>query len=365
MTKTDKLFNSVKQQIIDGIYSPGDKFPGGRKFAAACNISYLTANNILQRLEHEGLLIRYPRKGSFVSMSSVPRTKTAEPLKAGYFVNVKENFFGGFFKELLALTSNHNIYNIPLDMSPTSIATTPEKFQAWMAGIMSKNFNSITIYADRHFPYRELKKYEHLLNQINFIYYDSSAVEFPNANFFTVDMEEVGYLGAKHLFDCGAKNIFLDTIMNLTPSYRIQMGLKHEDHEFMILRGIERAFKEYNMDFWKNFQSFSNRELTESDYIHLMRDKKIDGFFSINNCHFEHICYAAKALDLKMGKNIHCVETSNSIWHNIYTPPVSTISFNETEIARLTAKAIIEKQHGIRVNIKPELVTRSHQGEKS
>ena len=356
MTKTDQLFNYVKQQIKDGVYSPGDKFPGGRDFAHTCNVSYLTANNVLQRLEQEGLLTRYPRKGSFVSIPTPIPDRSNETFKAGYFVDVKENYFGDFFKEVLSLTAAHNIYNIPLDMSPTSLATTPEEFQRWLESTLSKDFNSVTIYADRHFPFKEFKKYEKQIEQINFIYYDSSAIEFPNANYFTIDMEQVGYLGASHLFNCGAKKIFLDTVSNLSTSYRMQMGLKHEDHEFQIIKGIERAFNEYNMDFWKNFKSVPCSSLTESDYIHFMRDEKFDGFFSISNVHFERLYYAAKALNLKMGKNIHCIATGNTCWHNIYTPQVSTISFNGNEFARLTARAMLENLHGERIIIQPTLI---------
>jgi DNA-binding GntR family transcriptional regulator len=76
MTKTEQLFNYVKQQIKDGIYTPGDKFPGGRDFAESCHVSYITANNVLQRLEQEGLLTRYPRKGSFVAApAAIPAEK--------------------------------------------------------------------------------------------------------------------------------------------------------------------------------------------------------------------------------------------------------------------------------------------------
>ena len=356
MTKTDQLFNYVKQQIKDGVYAPGDKFPGGRDFAQSCHVSYLTANNVLQRLEQEGLLTRYPRRGSFVTVPPPVAERSNGTFMAGYFVDVKENYFGDFFKEVLALTAAHNIYNIPLDMSPTSLATQPEKFQNWLESTLSKHFNSVTIYADRHFPFKEFKKYEKQIDQINFIYYDSSAVEFPDANYFTIDMEKVGYLGASHLLKCGAKKIFLDTVSNLSASYRMQMGLKNEDHEFQIIKGIERAFNEYNTDFWKNFKSVPSNSLTESDYIHFMRDEKFDGFFSISNFHFERIYYASKALNLKMGKNIHCIGTCNTSWHNIYTPQVSTISFNGAEFARLTAKAMLEDWHGERIIIQPELI---------
>lgn len=359
MTKTEQLFNHVKQQIKDGIYAPGDKFPGGRDFAESCNVSYITANNVLQRLEQEGLLTRYPRKGSFVAAPAVNPAEKDETFKAGFFVDVKESYFGDFFKQLLTQTAGRNIYNIPLDMSPTSLETPPEKFREWLQNTLNKHFNSVTIYADRHFPFREFKKYEKQIDQINFIYYDSSAIEFPNANYFTVDMEQVGYLGAMHLFKCGAKKIFLDTVSNLSASYRMQMGLKNEDHEFLIIKGIERAFEECNMDFWRNFQSMSSRSLTESDYIRLMRDEKFDGFFSISNFHFERIYYASKALNLKMGKNIHCTGTCNTMWHNIYAPQISTISFNEIEIARLTARAMLENWQGKRISIQPELIEKN------
>ena len=54
-SKTEQLFLAVKQQILDGNYVKGSKFPAGRDFAAHYNVSYLTANNVLKMLENEGL----------------------------------------------------------------------------------------------------------------------------------------------------------------------------------------------------------------------------------------------------------------------------------------------------------------------
>lgn len=355
-SKTDILFNTVRQQILDGIFVNGEKFPAGREFAAQHNVSYLTANNVLKKLEDNGLLRRYPRKGTFVALPSVTVEKSDTTFKAGYFVGINVSYFGRFFRELLKLTAPHDIFNIPIDMTPTNINTAPEEYEQWLQDIFSKRYNSITVYADRHFPFKELKKYENDVEQINFIFYDSSAIPFPHANRFIVDLEQTGYIGAMHLFNQGATKIFMSTVSNLSSSYRIQMGLKTEDHEFLIMKGIERAFEEKNIDFWKNFKACEHANITESDLIKFIRDEKFNGFFSLSNFHMESIFYAAKALNLKMGKDIFCVETGNSVWNNIYAPPISSISFNEKEIARLTARAMIEKWHGERIIVKPEII---------
>ena len=355
-TKTEHLLTSVKQQILNGEYACGDKFPAGRDFAARFNISYITANNVLQRLEQDGFLIRYPRKGSFVTLPHLKSQNTSEPFKAGYFVDVNVSYFSTFFKELLKRTAQFEIYNIPLDMTPTRADTSPEEYQIWLKNIFSKHYNSVTIYADRHFPFKELKKYEKDIDQINFIFYDSSAVDFPEANRFIVDLEEVGYLGASHLFKCGATKIIMSTITNLNSAYRLQIGIKSEDHEFLIMKGIERAFVENNIDFWKNFKSCPSAKMTESDFIKLIRDEKFNGFFSLSDFHIENICYAANALELKLGKDIFCVETGNSSWHNIYAPHIDSIVFNAEEIARLTADAVLTRSKGQYVSIKPQLI---------
>lgn len=360
LSKTEQIYNAVRQQIINGNYSIGEKFPAGRDFAISHNISYITANNVLKRLEDNGYLRRYPRRGSFVSIPGTAVKKSDKTFKAGYFVNINVSYFSRYFKELLNLTSKHDIYNIPLDMTPTNILTRPDEYQQWLKNIFSKHYNSITVYADRHFPFKELKKYENSIEQLNFIFYDSSAVPFPDANYFIVDLEKVGYIAAKHLFDCGANKILMSTISNLSSSYRLQMGLKTEDHEFLILKGIERAFEEKNIDFWTNFKACENAHATEADFIKFIRDEKFNGFFSLSDFHLERIYYAAKALNMRFGKEIFCVETGNSSWNNIYAPPISSISFNETEIAKLTAAAIIEKWHGKHILVQPELVTRNN-----
>ena len=355
-SKAEQLFETVKQQILRGGFARGEKFPGGREFASSYGVSYLTADKVLKKLEQEGFLHRYPRRGSFVTLPADNFSCQSETYKAGYFVDVNISYFGRYFRELLNLTADQDIYNIPLDMTPTNRLTSPETYQKWLEMIFRKHYNSVTIYADRHYPFKEFQKYAHQTEQINFIFYDSSAIEFPGANRFVVDLEKVGYLGATHLFNCGATKILMSTVVGLSSAYRLQMGVKAEDHEYLIVKGIERAFRERNIDFWKNFKTCESVFTTEADYIRLIRDEKFDGFFSLSNMYFERLFYAARALNLKLEKDIFCVETGNSSWHNIYVPPLSSISFNEKEIARLTACAMREKWQDKYIAVEPELI---------
>lgn len=59
---TDKL----KEEILAGVYRPGDRLPGHVRLARLHGVSTITSNRALAELEQDGLVDRAPRRGTFV-----------------------------------------------------------------------------------------------------------------------------------------------------------------------------------------------------------------------------------------------------------------------------------------------------------
>ena len=78
-----QLLEDVRSQIENSLLLPGDKLPTEREFIQKYNVSRITVSKALNELKAEGLITRFPNKGSFVARSASPLAAAAQvPLEA-------------------------------------------------------------------------------------------------------------------------------------------------------------------------------------------------------------------------------------------------------------------------------------------
>lgn len=69
LTLHEQLYETIKEQILNGHYRPGDRITSELQLCAEYNISRVTVRSAIQQLVNEGLLIRKHGKGTFVKES--------------------------------------------------------------------------------------------------------------------------------------------------------------------------------------------------------------------------------------------------------------------------------------------------------
>lgn len=69
------LVNDIKNKIISGELSPGDRLPSENELLDIYNISKTTISKSMQVLANEGYIVTVPRVGNFVSKPSVSKYK--------------------------------------------------------------------------------------------------------------------------------------------------------------------------------------------------------------------------------------------------------------------------------------------------
>lgn len=72
--KKDKVYLLLKQRIMRGEYPPEMRLPNELDFCRELGVAKVTLRSALARLESEGLVERFPGKGTFVSGTPVGRT---------------------------------------------------------------------------------------------------------------------------------------------------------------------------------------------------------------------------------------------------------------------------------------------------
>ena len=62
----NKVYNAIKEQIIDCFYVPGQKLPPERVLCEQFGVSRITARHALRLLEEQGLVERFRGRGTFI-----------------------------------------------------------------------------------------------------------------------------------------------------------------------------------------------------------------------------------------------------------------------------------------------------------
>ena len=75
------LYRCVRQDILQGTLSPGDRLPSKRSLAEHLHISVMTVENAYAQLEAEGYLYTLPKRGFFVAqVTQLPAPSASAPL---------------------------------------------------------------------------------------------------------------------------------------------------------------------------------------------------------------------------------------------------------------------------------------------
>ncbi len=66
-TAYNRLYNLLHDQIVSGRYKPGDKLPPERELCDTFGVSRITCRHALSMLQDQGLVERFPGRGTFIT----------------------------------------------------------------------------------------------------------------------------------------------------------------------------------------------------------------------------------------------------------------------------------------------------------
>ena len=68
--KKDNLYQTLRQEILSGRYEPESRLPREIDFCRMLGVGKVTLRSALEKLETDGLVVRVPGKGTFISAGS-------------------------------------------------------------------------------------------------------------------------------------------------------------------------------------------------------------------------------------------------------------------------------------------------------
>lgn len=103
-----QVYDALRAQIVDGRYAVGDKLPSEGELSEEYSVSSITVKRALDLLRTDGLIVRRPRLGTFVTSATPgahPTTagaRTARPLIGCIVTNFDDTFGSRVVEGLLA-----------------------------------------------------------------------------------------------------------------------------------------------------------------------------------------------------------------------------------------------------------------------
>lgn len=106
-----RVYQNLKQKILDGIYKPGDRIPPESELVQIYNVSRLTVRRALEELRSEGFISRAKGKGTFIT-----GRKEEEQMNVlkGFTDKAKEEGFS-----VKSVVLENKLVEVPLELAET------------------------------------------------------------------------------------------------------------------------------------------------------------------------------------------------------------------------------------------------------
>lgn len=361
LPKYYQISESIKANITGNKYKVGEKLPTCRALSEYFDTTLVTVSNAIKLLESEGYIHTIQGKGMFVKAPADVKKADIKFKKVGLLMPIKTDLYQNIADVLIHTLEEFDYEAVPLGTKIVTCKFPLEFKEEYIKKYATRGFDSLVINGDRYFPYKLLHKYKEQFAQLNFIAHHESALDFPEANIITADYEKVGYLGGKHLLKQDKKRILFVSYASLSPELARSLGTRQCCSDEEVLTGIKTAIREAGLkpDIHIIRYNLKSPEVTtvEAQIKDFMSHGSC-GIMAMGDSRALFAYHAARKLSLPFGEHCSIVGLFNTPWTQIFSPSLTSISINEREIGRLTAKAIYEGWKGRKIKVAPELIVR-------
>jgi DNA-binding LacI/PurR family transcriptional regulator len=356
---------AILAKIESGEYPVGSKLPPGRTLAEELEVSYVTLNSAMRRLEELGHVHRIHGSGVFVR-SPKERTPSnrARNRQVGCLLPMLGDLYQSFTHSFMLELEPNDHYLTPLPTTSVLDTLTVAERERRIAKFAAEKFAALVVAGSRHVPYGLLEKRAHEFRQMIFVMFNESAANLPESDSIICDYERVGYLAAEKLLKSGRRKLAMITYepfseMETRRNKNRRFGLDTE-----MTHGIEQAFVDAGVPFVDNFDILHDfainptRRSTAERIGEMIRRNATDGFICVGDHRAKFVYEAAGEMNMSVGGEIGVVGLFNTSWGKILNPNLTSISINEEKTAKLAAELILNNAKGEKIIVEPTLVER-------
>jgi DNA-binding LacI/PurR family transcriptional regulator len=356
MSLVDDLKKAIKDEIKRRPYKAKDKLPGIRELAKIYGVSYVTMSNVLGQLTQEGLIERFPGKGTFftemvsknsfalmipdflIGMNTIdPRSYSScvfglVDIYAGLMAQAQEE---GFYLHVIPVTVDDRNDMDYLEQLVTKLGVAGIFFLALPSNRLINHFDSKGFLCCQLYTPGDSNHY-----------------------CIATDFEVGAYKIVKHLTELGHKRIGLIAACDADNPWFIG---RH--------RGYERALTESGIKIDKNLKRIilENKAIDDSleqavDSFLALKDK-LSAFFVTSDLWALKIIKILQSKNISVPEDISVVGFDDYVESKVFVPPLTTVAQPFFEIGKKAIfsmkKLLLDPSEKGTLLIEPNLIIRS------
>ncbi|PWU67279.1 GntR family transcriptional regulator [Gracilibacillus dipsosauri] len=227
-----QVYRSIKHDIINGKFKPGDRIPSEKDLAEQFQVSRITSKKAIEKLMIEGLVYRQRGKGTFVSDKDKHSPDHKKPSKKPLFGLIMTSLDASFGNELVTslLQGPEESHNFILRVS----LGIPENEKRIIQELRELGVDGIAI-APAHSEHYNSEILKMVVNKFPLVLIDRS-IKGIGVTTVSTDNEAAAQMGVNYLFQLGHEHIAI-----LMPSNYKTTSI--EDR----ITGIVQAYAENNL----------------------------------------------------------------------------------------------------------------------
>lgn len=360
MPRYFRIMESIKEKINKGKYKePENRLPGTRELAEIYDASYLTVNKALKLLEDEGYVKMVQGSGIYAQKPGAKKNlQYSEKKSAALMMPSSGDIYQEMFRTIFNRLENKDILPVhladPSEVEKMRLAEREEKFDR----LTSQGIKSFIVNGNRHFQFKLMKKFQERIEQITFAIHFDSAISFPEANFILSDFHKGGYIAAKHLIKRSWKKLGIITFEKLSDEKLRHYGSSERQYDQDVEDGMKAALAENNID-PKTLAVLGRKGRDTEKEIADFIKKGGEGLLCLGDHRALPVYRQLSQKGMKPGKDFGIVGYYNTSWTEVFDPPLTSVSINGEEIAKIAADSVIKNWRGRTVKVAPELVIRN------
>jgi DNA-binding LacI/PurR family transcriptional regulator len=350
------IADKVRDNILSGHLAVGSRLMPDTELATLYKVNKKTVANGMAMLVAAGLISRSPGRGSIVikQETNAKTTRKAVGLVVLSQGDVYENIAGLIAESLMKrglypVLANNTIFS-------TAISTVSSKhLYSLIESILMDDPFGLIVDGDETVPFTLLGRNIGRCKNIVFVNRYQAMKRIAGAKYVLTDYEEGGRVVARHLIEMGHKRITFFPNREYT-----KVGYIGSPQQ-QILAGIKEVCFAEKVEFNNQIPE----RLLAGDALKNVCADCLTG----KNCPtgagaqsdwevFHNISPALAKVGLSIPGDISMLGFFNTPWSEKFPTPLTSVSINETTLAKLAVQMVADEINETEIRIKPELVVR-------
>ena len=333
------IADSLLQSIREGKYTSNTPLPSLRKLAHRHNTSIATVRNALQILQNHNKIVAYHGKGYFLKAK-----RSNKKRKLILILSRAGEMYEAMQEELLRLKSEYSELYIVFE----TIDQQKSKLRESIEHMITDGLDTIFLNGVNIDKLDFLEAYQSFID-IYVFFYLSNSIAHPSLAFGVFsDWHHGGYIGIRHLVDCGCDNIL---VILSSP------GLIQGDCRSGAINAAEESNSDIKLDFIYEYDNNTDKKYNFENLSEYL-EKGVNGIFCFTHSIAFQVYDYLKSNNYKIPEDVAVLGYYDSNLSLKFSPTLSSISVCPKTISSELLKMYRGRNRQV-VIVKPKLIKRA------